>query len=94
MVFSCGGGSALIYVPLGSIKLWYALGICRLVYIMAVDPVLGLVAIGRLTKTERDGLEDRERLPYNYDKGKIMVLPMEPPLVCRRASGTEVREYG
>lgn len=40
MVYSCDGGSALLYVSLGSIKLWYAVGIRRLIRDMAMDQVL------------------------------------------------------
>lgn len=49
MMSSCDDGDALSYVPLGSIRLWYALGICQLICNMVVDLVLALVAGGRLT---------------------------------------------
>lgn len=52
MVNGCKGGGALLHAPLDLIKLWYVLGICRLIWDMAVDPVLVLVATGRLTETD------------------------------------------
>lgn len=39
-------------------------------------------------------LEDQEGFPNNYVKGKSVVLPVEPLLVRRKASGTKVLEGG
>lgn len=61
---------------------------------MMVNPVLALVANGRLTEIDLKTLKDQELFPYNYDKGKIMVLPAEPPLVRCSASGAKKREGG
>lgn len=49
---NCSGGGALLHAPLGSIKLWYGLGICRLIRCMVVDPMMVLVVFGRLTQTD------------------------------------------
>lgn len=37
---------------------------------------------------------DQELFPYNHDKSKIMVLPVEPSLVRCNTSSVEVREKG
>lgn len=52
MVSSCEGGGALLYIPLELIKSWFALGICRLLRNKAMDRVLALVAIGRLSELD------------------------------------------
>lgn len=57
MVFGCVGGAFLLYVQLDQIKSCYAFGICRLLQNMAVDPVLSLVAIARVTKVDLKALE-------------------------------------
>lgn len=46
------GGGALLYVQLSLIKSWFELSICRPVRNTAVDPMLALVLIGRLTETD------------------------------------------
>lgn len=81
MLAKCGAGGALLYVPLELIKLWYAPGIWLLLQNMAVDPVVALVANAPLMKIERRGKKARELFWYNYDEGKIMVLPVEQPLI-------------
>lgn len=70
------------------------MGIFQLVRNIAVDPVSTLFAVGRLEKIDWNDLEREERFPYNYDEGKIIVLPAEPPLVRCCASGAEVPEGG
>lgn len=66
MVAGCEGSGALLCVSLCSIKLWYAWGICRLLQIMEVDPVLALVAKGRLTEINWVAVADQNRFSYNY----------------------------
>lgn len=39
-------------------------------------------------------MNDQVLFPYNYDEGRIIVLPGDPSLVSRSASGAEVREGG
>lgn len=51
IVSGCDGGGALLYVPLGSVRSWYALRICQLIYNMAVDSVSTIGAIARLTNS-------------------------------------------
>lgn len=91
-VSSCGGVSALLCVPLGSIKSWNALGICRLILSLAVDLVLVLVAAGRLTEIGWYALKDQEWFPYSFDKGRVMMLLSKPSLVRCSARDAEVRE--
>lgn len=88
----CEGDSALLYVLLGLIKSWYALGICPLMRNMAINPVLALVVIGRLAETDWKASEDQKWFPYNYDESTIMELAPKLPLSCRSASGAKVRE--
>lgn len=52
MLNCCDGDFLLLYLPLGSIKSCYTLGICRLGPAMVVDPVLALVTIKRLTEVD------------------------------------------
>lgn len=92
MVLGCEDSAALLYVPLESIKSWYALCICRLLWTMVEDPVLALVAIVQLTEIDLRAMEDQKWSPYNYDEGEIVVLPAESLLVRRSASGAEARE--
>lgn len=94
MVSGCGDGGALLYVPLGSTKSWYKLGICQLMRNMEVDRAFALVAIEQLKENDWKTFENHEWLPYNYDEGMIMVLPAELPLVHRSISCTKVREGG
>lgn len=94
MVSECEGGGALLGVPFCLIWSWYALGICPLLRNMVLDPVLALVAIGRLTETHWEAVEDHDWFSYNYEDGKIMLLPEEPPWVRRSVSGFEEREGG
>lgn len=94
MVSSFDGGRALLYVHLDTVKTCCALDVRQLVLDMTVDLVLALVAIGRLTEFERDTLEDQEWFQCNYNERKIRVLPAEPPMVRRSASGVELREGG
>lgn len=56
---------------------------------MAMDPVSALFAIRRLTEIDWRALVVKEWFPNNYDEGKIMMLPLRPPLAYRNASGTE-----
>lgn len=60
MVAGCEGGGALLRVSLCTIKSWYALGVCRLLRNIAVDPVLALVAIGRLMNINWEAIADQE----------------------------------
>lgn len=39
-------------------------------------------------------MANQEWFPYDYECGKIMVIPEEPPLVRRSAGGAEVRDGG
>lgn len=94
MVFDWIGGGAVLHVHLGSIKSGYAVGICRLIQNMAVDPMLALVAIGQLTEIDWKALEDQDWFPFNYDDGKILVLLAESLLVHCCASGAKVLEGG
>lgn len=61
---------------------------------MATDPVLTSAALARLTEINWRAVKNLKRVLYNYDDGMIMVLPAEPLLVCRSASGAEVFEGG
>lgn len=65
MMPGCGGGGALLYVPLDLIRSWYALSICWLIWVVVEDAVLAIVAIGRSTEVERDALGNREWFSYN-----------------------------
>lgn len=68
------------------------MGLLRLVPNIEADPVLALVAIGRLTETDRNAMEDQKLFLYDYDVGKTMVSPAELPLVRRNGRGAKVRE--
>lgn len=94
MIARCEGGGTLLRVPLCTIKSWYAMGICRLLCNIAVNPVLALVATGRLTETDWEAMVAHEWFSYNYKDSKITVLPEKPRLVRRNAAGSEVREVG
>lgn len=50
LVSGCGGSDASLYVPLEATAFWYALSIRRLARNVAVDLMLALVVIGRLTE--------------------------------------------
>lgn len=52
VVSGCGGGGALLYIHLDTIKTRYALGISRLIRDMAFDMVLTLAAIEQLGEIE------------------------------------------
>lgn len=92
MAFGSERSGVFLYVPLESIKLWYALDICRPLQNMAVDPVLGIAAIRRLKKIGWRAIEDQKLFLHSYDEEKIMVLPAEPELARHSAIGAKVRE--
>lgn len=94
MVSRCEGGGALFRVSLCLIKSYYALGVCRLIQIMAVDPILPFVATGRLVEIDLEAMADQDWLSYSYEDGRIMVLPEQLPLVRCSASGAKVHEGG
>lgn len=61
---------------------------------MAANPVLAIIAVARLLEINWCALDDQEWFSYNYLEGKNMARSAEPPMVCRSARGTEVREEG
>lgn len=79
MVSECESGGALLNVPLGLTESWYAPGTCRLLRNMVMDPVSGLVAIGRLTEIDLKAISDQDWFPCKYKDGKIKMLPEESP---------------
>lgn len=80
IVFGCGSGVALLYVPLDTFKTCNAIDIFRIVRNTAADPVLALVAMRLLTEIYWNALEDQEWLLFNDDKEKIIMVPAEPSL--------------
>lgn len=52
MAYGCSGSGTMLFVPLGSVRSWFAFGICRLLWNMVVDPVVALVGVGRLTEID------------------------------------------
>lgn len=88
----CKDCGKLFYVLRTRIKSCYEIGIIRVVHNMAVDPVLVVVTVGRLMKIDWIALKSQKRLPYNYAKEKVVLLPEKPPLVWRSTIGVKVRE--
>lgn len=83
MVSGCKGVSTLLHVPSS---------ICWLVFNMAMNPVLALAALGRLTEIDWKAFEYQDLFLCNYDEGDVIVAPADPPLLRSITSGAEVRE--
>lgn len=59
-----------------------------------VDPVLAFFEAEMDDKVDWGALRNQERFSYSYVEEKIMLLPVEAPLVHSSASGVDVQEGG